>query len=58
MNNERDTDQWLETDMEGKDATGQTIGALISSLAEALNDAPANKRYDFQITITEHDTDE
>lgn len=58
MNSNTDTDQWLETEIEGQDGTGEALGALFGSLADTLYEAPDSKRYDFQVTIEERDVDE
>lgn len=52
------TDEYLNVDADGKDGTGPAVAAVLESIATTLRDAPENKRYDFELEVSENDRNE
>jgi len=48
-----DDGTWLETETEAETATGPAAAALLNSIAQTLDAAPPEKRYDVELEITE-----
>lgn len=46
-------EEWFGVESDGSDATGPALAALLVSFAEVLEQAPENRRYDFEVTIHE-----
>jgi uncharacterized membrane protein len=51
-------EEWLNTDIDAGDATGEAAAALLEAVSETLRDAPKSKRYDIELDVTERDVDE
>lgn len=55
--NDPDTDEWIEIDADGSDGTGPALAHVLRSIADTLDEAPDDRRYDFDLTIDESTID-
>ena len=46
-------DEHLSVDADGSDGTGPALAHVLRSVAETLEDAPDDRRYDFELTVSE-----
>lgn len=51
-------DEGLTGEFDLSEVSGTSAAALLSSVAERLEDAPTTKRYDVELSIKERDDDE
>lgn len=54
--NNTDEDAWIEIDADGSDGTGPALAHVLRSIADTLDKAPDDRRYDFDLTIDESRT--
>lgn len=47
-------EEWLEVDTDGSKGTGAAVAHVLRSVAESLEEAPEDRRYDFDLTVEEH----
>ena len=46
-------EEFLNVDADGKSGTGPAVAHVLRSVAEVLDDAPEDYRYDFELVIDE-----
>jgi len=48
-----DEDVWCEVEADGSDGVGPAVAEILESVADVLRDAPADRRYDFELIVEE-----
>jgi hypothetical protein len=51
------TDTYLDVETKTSKGAGEHVGHVLRTIAETLDDAPENRRYDLELKIEEHCVD-